>query len=213
MNSFFVYQPETFRTINFVFGWMIGPWPAVWIFGALFVIAVIGGLLAARKNPHLFGTIVLVAATIAWLPLFAQFLYNSFREAKATEVALGAPEREQIIWRYCRMDKYQNLGGGPCGLYPYVEEIRKQIPAGSSLAVMTAIWSPYFSYYLYNSYNFAPATEADYIVIYRPLQEFHYKNSKLYLSDKEQGIENELLGTFEEVARFEFDRIIYKRIR
>ncbi len=213
MNEFLLfYQPETFRTINFIFGWRIGNISAVLLFGGLFVVAAAVGLYIARNRSMSKLSVILAAAAVAWCPFFMEFLYSSVKEFNNSQVALGAPEREQIIWRYCRIDKYQNLGGGACGLYPYIEEVRKRVPAGSSLAVLTVIWSPYFSYYLYNDYRLVPLAEAEYVLVYRPVANVEYKEGRLYVPFAESESPQELDGTFEIIASFAPDRVIYKRI-
>ncbi len=192
--NFFSHQPELLSTINVILGTKIGNLPATMIFGIFFIIITAIGLIFLRRR-FSFSTIVLTVAAIAWLPLFSQFAFSSVKEFNETWFALFRPTEEQVIWRYCRIDKYQNLGGSFCGIYPFVETIREVIPLGSRIAYADSNLQPYLVYYLYSEYKTTKLAEADYYILYRP---------KGPLSE-------ELIKDFKVLAQFGDDQIIFKR--
>ena len=204
--KFFIFQPEVLSTINVIMGSRIGSIPSTLLFGALFIIIVIVGLVVLRKKCS-FSSIIMYAALLCWLPLLVQFSYNVIKEFNDTWFALFQPESEQIVWRYCRIDKYQDLNGVFCGLYPFVEQVRNNIPAGSSFAFLDSNSAPYLVYYLYDTYAFAPLDEVQYLIVYRPLRPYVYDKGVLY-KDVDRKIK---VGTFDVVAYFGPDRIILKR--
>jgi len=192
--NFFSHQPELLSTINVILGSKIGNLPATMIFGILFIVITLIGLIFLRRR-FSFSTIVLTAAAIAWLPLFSQFAFSSAKEFNDTWFAIFRPTEEQIIWRYCRIDKYQNLGGGFCGVYPFVEKVRQLIPSGSRIAYVDSNLQPYLVYYLYKEYKTTNLREADYFLVYRP----------------KAPLNKDVIDDFEAIGQFGNDQIIFKK--
>lgn len=164
--NFFYYQPEDLASINIILGPKLFGWPAVLIFGIAFIMSAgIGYVLARRfkKNPL---SIIAACAAVAWLPILANFLYSSVIEFNNTWFALNMPVEQQIIWRYCVIDKNQNLGGHFCAIYPFVTKVRELVPPQSSIAFIRTQASTYLGYYLYRDYHIVDATEAEYVIEY-----------------------------------------------
>jgi|GEM_PF-2396262 hypothetical protein len=206
--NFFTHQPELLSTINVILGSKIGAVPATVFFGLLFLIALLLGFIFFRRTWS-WSAIILSAAAIAWLPLFTQFVYSSAKEFNETWFMISATAEEQIIWRHCRIDKNQKLGGGFCGLYPFVEKIKASVPKGKTVAYADAALAPYLMYYLFKEYKVAPAQTADYFVLFRPVVPYIYENGILYKSG-EPRLE---LGKFELIVSLAQNQAIFKRIK
>lgn len=206
--NFFTHQPELLSTINVILGSKIGAVPATIFFGLLFIILALIAFVFLRRVWPL-STIILSAAAIAWLPLFTQFVYSSAKEFNETWFMLSGSTEEQIIWRHCRIDKNQKLGGGFCILYPFVEKIKETVPEGKTIAYADAALAPYLMYYLYKEYEIVPAQMADYFILYRPVVPYIYENGILYKS----GEPRTRLGEFELVVSLAQNQSIFKRIK
>lgn len=197
--DFFFHQPEVLSTINVILGPRLGSWPAVLVFGAGFILLAISGYFLALKFSWRRTTVLFVMAALAWLPLFTQFVYSSVAEFNDTWFTLNLPEREQTIWRFCRIDKYQNLGGGFCGLYPFIESVRELVPKNSKVTYLTLNLGPYLTNYLYGDYQLLVEPEqADYLLIFRPIT-------------IDQALEKTIKEQFTVVAAFAPDQLILKR--
>jgi len=204
--NLFIFQPELLSTINIILGLRVGHWAATIVFSLCFVILFILGWLIFRKK-FSFVNILIVAAAITWLPLFIHFSYNSIKEFNETWFILFQKEPEQIVWRYCRIDKYQNLNGTLCALYPFVEQLRKQIPKGSSVAYLRSSSQAFLGYFLFKDYDFIDSLDAQYLILYRPNKPHVYEDGLLY----EDVQKTKLLGRFDIVSFFGPDQIIFKK--
>lgn len=185
--NFSIFQPEVLSTINVIMGSRIGSISSTLFFGVLFILVVIVGLIVLRKK-YSFSSIIIYAALICWLPLLIQFSYNLVKEFNDTWFALFQPESEQIVWRYCRIDKYQNLNGNLCGLYPFIEQVKKNIPRGAKVSYANSSSAPFLSYYLYRDYEMTSNDKAEYIVLYRPYKPHFYENGVLYEGVEERTV-------------------------
>jgi hypothetical protein len=194
--NFFIHQPEILLTINFILGPSLGGFAAVSIFSAAFLLLALLGYFVARRYKWDRSTLIFALAALLWLPLLAQSIYSSFREFNDTWFTLGLREREQIIWRYCRIDSYQHLGGGFCELYPFIEHVRQTVPKNSRIALVTSNLWAYFNYYLYADYTMVEPAQADYILVY---------NSGPF--------DKKVLDGFEATAAFSNAEFIFKRIK
>lgn len=207
--DFFFHQTENLSTINVIIGKMLGPLPATLWFGLVFIVIVIVGLLLQKRFAWRLSSVLIFSLAIAWLPLCSQFVYSAAREFNDTWFVLQIPESEQRIWRYCRIDQFQNLRGGLCGLDSFNAQIEKIVPRGASIAFFDSIFYPYLNYFNYGSYTISNPTEADFVIAYRsPHNTFVYIDNQLY---KIENNEKKLLGNFSVSAAFAPDQIIFKR--
>lgn len=168
--NFFYYQPEDLATINIILGSRLFGYPAIIVLGSAFLLLSIIGYILARHYKKNTAAILTVCAVICWLPLMANFFYGLVMEFNNTWFVLGLPVKEQIIWRHCRIDKNQNLGGKFCAIYPFVEKVREYVPADSKIAFVRTQASAYLSYYLYREYKIVDESSAEYLISYLPIE-------------------------------------------
>lgn len=194
-------------SVNFLLGSKIGNWPATPLCGLLFIVAAAIGFIFWRRRFSL-ASIILTAAAVAWLPLFVHFAATLGRESADSWDVLFLPQDQQIVWRYCRIDQNQHLGGGFCNIYPFYEEVRRRIPEGASVSLADSVLGPYMAYYLYPSYKTAYGPAGDYVVVYRPARPFVYEEGQLF-----QIIDGraETWGAYEMIAKYSAQEMILKR--
>ncbi len=207
--DFFFHQTENLSTINVIIGKMLGPMPATVWFGLLFIILCALGLFLKKRFSWQTPSVIIFSLAIAWLPLCAQFVYCAAREFNDTWFVLGIAESEQRIWRYCRIDQFQNLRGGLCGLDSFNAQIAKTVPHGVRIAFFDSIFYPYLNYFNYGDYRIVGLEDAEYLIEYRsPNNTFVYTDNQLF---KMENNEKKLLGNFSVAAAFAPDQIIFKR--
>lgn len=202
------FQPENLMSVNFLLGSKIGPWPATLACGLLFVAALSAGIYWGRRRFPL-PAILLSAALIGWLPLLVHFGATLLRESAESWDVLFLPAEEQIVWRNCRIDRNQQLGGGFCNLYPFLQEARKRLPAGSRVSLADSALGPYLAYYLYPQYRTSYAAGGDYLILYHPSRPYHFDGRQLF--DEESG-RLHLIGRYESLVRFSPQEVILKRL-
>ncbi len=210
MNILF-YQPEYLSTINVILGRMVGSVSLVELCGIIFIVALLIGLILSCRFKWKLQSVVMTAILLGWLPLAAQFFYSTSIEFSKTKAFIGASESEQIMWRYCRIDQEQHLGGGFCSLYPFSKEVIAKVPQDKTIHILSSNIGIYLRYFLFGSYNVTDKIEnADYILLYRSAQRFELAQGVLYrVSDQNR----EALGTVEVISQPAANEVIFKKIR
>lgn len=201
----FSYQPEILSSINFISSFWIGNIPATVYAAGFFLVLFFLLRLTVRRLS--LPTAIIMAALIAWSPVGARFAYNVFRDFRESRFLLGRPVAERIIWRYCAIDKTQDVKGLLCGVYPFIEGLKQRLPEHSVIMVVDSELKPYVAYYLYPHYRLTEdSAAAEYVVVYAPKHAFAYQDGLLL----QRGLEKPL-GHFRMVSAFSPDQIIFQR--
>lgn len=206
MNFFYQY-PESLGMINAILGVKIGQYSATTIIGIIFIILVTIGLIIKKRLKLHIKQILFISLAIAWLPLFSQFMYSSVKEFQDTWFILKFPETDQHTWRACRIDKNQNLGGGLCGVRPFISRLSEYIPSNARIAFLDSVFMPYLLYYSYPSYTISDISSADYIISYYAWRDHYELNDgllKIFTDQQKLEVQVEL------VAGFGTNEFIYK---
>jgi hypothetical protein len=210
MNIFF-YQPEYLSTINVILGQMVGTISLVGWCGIIFIIVLLVGLICSRRFGWKLQSVVMISLLIGWLPLACQFMYSTSIEFSKTAPFVNAPLSEQILWRYCRIDHEQRLGGGFCSLYPFSQEVIARVPQDKTLYILSSNIGIYLRYFLYGRYEVTDTIDkADYILLYRSAERFELTKGVLYRVT-EQGKQE--LAQVEVVGQPAANEVIFKKIR
>ncbi len=206
-----LYQPEYLSTINVILGQMVGRLSLVEWCGIVFILLLLIGLMLSRRFGWTIQSIFMISLLIAWLPLAFQFLYSTSVEFSKTNAFIFAPESEQLHWRYCRIDQEQRLGGGFCSLYPFSEEVKRKVPPGATIHVLSSNIGIYVRYLLYGPYQITDEVEkADYILLYRSAERFELTKGILYrVTDQER----QALGKVEVISQPAVNEVIFKVLK
>ncbi len=221
MNLLF-FQPEHISTINLILSPLWFGTPAVLICGlAGSVILLVAAAAYALRGRRLSPKGIVALCCLAWLPLFMQFIYSSFVEAKDSWLVFNQSEGDQIAWRNCRIDSFQRLGSGLCFVEPFSRDVREAIPAGAIVTLGRSNLNQYLLYYLYGApYTFtADMVRADYYIAYRSSDQLVLReDQRLFRRPLEQigqpwdFATAEYLGRYSVVIEIGPNQTVFKRI-
>lgn len=168
----FSYQPELFLSPNFIFS------PALFSYSAVFIIGGVSSSIIFLYIVYLQGikkkippdSVLWLGITLAWLPLFLNFIYGGLRDSQGVIITLPLTTADQAQNRYCKIDQAQSLNNFYCNIPALVKEIYSEVPQGAHIFLLVSdTTQPFFEYQLASDYYVTNTSdEIDYIIVYFP---------------------------------------------
>ncbi len=172
MFIFFSYQPELFLSPNFIFSPVLFSYSAVFIIGGISSSIIFSYTIylqrIKKKIPSEF--VLWLGITLAWLPLFLNFIYGGLRDSQRAITTLPLTTADQAQNRYCQIDQAQSLDNFYCNIPALVKEIYSEVPQDSHIFLLVSgVTRPFFEYQLVSDYYVTDTSdEIDYIIVYFP---------------------------------------------
>jgi len=209
----FIETAERLNSINKTpvldLGWL----SATIIFGSLFLIFLFlvypsKAFLAVKKIKT--RSAVLILMVIFWLPIFVEKMLADWQHIGRAGQAMTATTAVKSENNLCVMDTNDDLMGSICLLEPFVKEVKKVVPAGVKVNIVSrGFYGLYLKYAFTSSYQITSPELADYWLIYSSEIGYQLTTDNELLEVKGEVKKN--LGRFQIVEIINKDMVIIKR--
>ena len=209
----FLETAEKLNAVNKIPVLDLGFFSATIIFGSLFLIVLF--LIYPSKAFLAFKNIktrsaVLGLIVIFWLPMFIENVLADWQHIAGAGKVMTSLADAKAENNLCMMDKNDDLKGSICLLEPFVKEVKKVVPAGAKVNIVSrGFYGLYLKYALVSTYQVTSPELADYWLIYSSEIGYQLTTDNELLEVK--GETKKSLGRWQVVEIINKDMVIIKR--